>query len=306
MQKWDIPELPQKIVELIGGVRMERFPSLGWRDGKAYTLVCDHPHLAEQQLRETMIRLLAASERRELKSQIQYLPKWTQCGLWLSDRFDANGLTDYVSNLMVRLAMVETNWSKDSGGLDECPRSLIDWEARHVGRVQKIGMAAAEIARWLQKFAEAYYQLRRQKESMPKQLWEQATSMRMQLDGLMDPAHAMHTPWVYLKDFPRFLNAMALRLEKLRSSGLPKDQQLDAGPEQAAKDYAVRIAKLESQLAFAKHKSRWHPDGTLLEYRWMIEEYRVSLHAQKLGTRMSVSPKRIEKLQQQLNTQSQS
>lgn len=306
MQKWDIPELPQKIVELIGGVRMERFPSLGWRDGKACTLVCDHPHLAEQQLRETMIRLLAASERRELKSQIQYLPKWTQCGLWLSDRFDANGLTDYVSNLMVRLAMVETNWSKDSGGLDECPRNLIDWEARHVGRVQKIGMAAAEIARWLQKFAEAYYQLRRQKESMPKQLWEQATSMRMQLDGLMDPAHAMHTPWVYLKDFPRFLNAMALRLEKLRSSGLPKDQQLDAGPEQAAKDYAVRIAKLESQLAFAKHKSRWHPDGTLLEYRWMIEEYRVSLHAQKLGTRMSVSPKRIEKLQQQLNTQSQS
>jgi hypothetical protein len=36
----------------------------------------------------------------------------------------------------------------------------------------------------------------------------------------------------------------------------------------------------------------------------MIEEFRVSIHAQKLGTRMSVSPKRIEKLQEQLRAES--
>ncbi|MFM8570280.1 MAG: DUF3418 domain-containing protein [Pirellula sp.] len=113
----------------------------------------------------------------------------------------------------------------------------------------------------------------------------------------------MHTPWVYIKDLPRFLAAIALRLEKLRVGGFAKDQQVDAGPAQAQLDYSERIARLESQLAFSKHKSRWHPAGLLLEYRWMIEEYRVSVHAQKLGTRMSVSPKRIEKIQQQLQTE---
>jgi ATP-dependent helicase HrpA len=304
MQAWDIPELPKKIIELNGGVRMERYPSLLWNDAKVSTTIYDLPHLAEQQLRETMVRSLAIQERRELKSQIQFLPKWTQCTLWLSDRFDANKLTDFVAQLMVRLALVETNWTKDSGRFEPSPRTLLDWEARRVGKVQKIGAATVELARWLPKFAEAYQQIRRLKESLPKPLWEQSSSLRAQLDGLMDPAHAMHTPWLFVKDIPRFLNALALRIEKLRTSGTPKDQQTDLAPAEAFQDYSKRIAELESQLAVAKHKLHWYPDGTLLDYRWMIEEFRVSIHAQKLGTRMSVSPKRIEKLQEQLRTES--
>ena len=69
MQAWDIPELPKKIIELNGGVRMERYPSLLWNDAKVSTTIYDLPHLAEQQLRETMVRSLAIQERRELKSQ---------------------------------------------------------------------------------------------------------------------------------------------------------------------------------------------------------------------------------------------
>ena len=303
MQAWDIPELPQKIIELNGGVRMERYPSLQWIDSKVSTTIYDHPHLAEQQLRETMIRALAIQERRELKSQIQFLPKWTQCTLWLSDRFDANKLTDFVAQLMVRLALVETNWTKDSGRFEPCPRTLLDWESRRVGKVQKIGTATVELARWLPKFAEAYQQIRRLKESLPKPLWEPSSPLRAQLDGLMDPAHALHTPWLFVKDIPRFLNALALRIEKLRTIGSPKDQQSDLAPANASKDFSKRIAELESQLALAKHQLKWHPDGNLLDYRWMIEEFRVSIHAQKLGTRMSVSPKRIEKLQEQLQAE---
>jgi ATP-dependent helicase HrpA len=139
---------------------------------------------------------------------------------------------------------------------------------------------------------------------VPKPTWEQSKEIQTQLDGLLDPAHAFHTPWIYIKDLPRFLSAIAIRLEKLKLGGLQKDQQLDLGPAQSASDYLQRISKLESQLAFSKHKSKWYPAGSLLEYRWMIEEFRVSVHAQKLGTRMSVSPKRIEKMQQLLDTQS--
>lgn len=305
MQQWDIPTLPSQVIELVGGVRMQRYPSLSWKDSKATTIVYDHPQLAEQQLRECVIRLLTANQRREIKGQIQYMPKWTQCGLWLSDRFDAQSLTDFVSFLLARLALVETNWQTDAGDFQAVPRTLIDWEARRAGAVQKIAMAAAEVSRWLQKFAEAYYQVRKQKEAMPKPLWQQASAIHQQLDALTDPMHAFHTPWVYIKDLPRFLSALALRLEKLRLSGLQKDQALDAGPAKAADDYASRISKLESQLAFARHNRKWYPQGLLLEYRWMIEEYRVSVHAQKLGTRVSVSPKRIEKIQQQLQSETQ-
>ena len=36
------------------------------------------------------------------------------------------------------------------------------------------------------------------------------------------------------------------------------------------------------------------------EYRWMIEEYRISLFAQQLGTVGPVSRKRLEKLWEEL------
>jgi hypothetical protein len=81
---------------------------------------------------------------------------------------------------------------------------------------------------------------------------------------------------------------------------------MDRPIEEAWKDYLRRISQLESSLPPANlspdiHRSRWHPSGKLLEYRWMIEEYRVSVHAQKLGTRISVSPKRMEKAREQLD-----
>ena len=43
-----------------------------------------------------------------------------------------------------------------------------------------------------------------------------------------------------------------------------------------------------------RREGRW--DARLDEWRWMLEEYRVSLFAQQLGTRMPVSAKRLAKL----------
>ncbi|XZE20204.1 DUF3418 domain-containing protein [Pirellulaceae bacterium SH449] len=40
--------------------------------------------------------------------------------------------------------------------------------------------------------------------------------------------------------------------------------------------------------------------GGLIDYRWHIEELRVSIHSQHLGTRVSISPKRLEKLREKL------
>jgi ATP-dependent helicase HrpA len=124
-----------------------------------------------------------------------------------------------------------------------------------------------------------------------------------QLAALLDPANAYHTPWVYWKDLPRFLLGVASRLEKLKSVGAAKDQQNDQPAAKAWGDYLQRISRLEQLPAYAQKSVRWAPSGSLLEYRWMIEELRVSIHAQKLGTRMSASPKRIEKLQSQLDAE---
>ena len=45
----------------------------------------------------------------------------------------------------------------------------------------------------------------------------------------------------------------------------------------------------------AKHAQEGKRDPQLTLYRWMLEEYRVSLFAQQLGTKMAVSDKRLSK-----------
>ena len=337
MSNWDIADLPRSVIEPVGGVRIERFPTLLPSQAKPTpanpastptlakptpakptlakpnvsignqiaTGVVDHPHLAEQYLRESVIRLFANSETREIKSQIQFLPKWKECSLWLSDRWPANTLQDIVASLMIRLAIVESDWNRDRPDFAPVPRTQIDWEARRVQRVKSIGVAAAEIARWLPKLADAYQQVRKLREQTPKTFAENLQVIDRQLAALLDPNHAFHTPWVYWKDLPRFLLGIVSRLEKLKSNGGAKDLQMDQPALSAWTDYLQRIGQLETIPSFAQRSASWYPSGALLEYRWMIEELRVSIHAQKLGTRMSASPKRIEKIQSQLNAEPQ-
>jgi ATP-dependent helicase HrpA len=304
MTQWDIEDLPKSILQSMGGVRVERYPSLTIRDGKIGTRVYDHPHIAEQMLRECWIRLVAASERREIKSHIPYLPQWSNASLWLSDRWTSEQLTDWLAMLIGRLALVETDWTRSAADFSPCCRTRTDWEALRVDRVRRIATAAAEIGRWLPKVAESYHQVRKLKESLAPNLAINRKSIQSQLDRLMDPSHVFHTPWVYVRDWPRFLAGITARLEKMKSIGSIKDLELDHGPSRAWDDYARRLLAKEAELPATVSGAKWHPTGTLLEYRWMIEEFSVSIHAQKLGTRISVSPKRIEKIQSQLATES--
>ncbi len=87
-----------------------------------------------------------------------------------------------------------------------------------------------------------------------------------------------------LAHLPRYLQAMALRLERLRSD--------------PARD-AARMAEIQPlvqrwQRTVAALKGRTEP--WLLEYRWLLEELRVSLFAQELRTPTPVSVKRLDKM----------
>jgi ATP-dependent helicase HrpA len=86
--------------------------------------------------------------------------------------------------------------------------------------------------------------------------------------------------------FPRYLKALEVRLDKL-SNNLARD--LEASRDVGRRWQAV-LARREKQAAREL-------DGTALEnYRWMLEEYRVSLFAQPMKTAVPVSAARLDKL----------
>jgi ATP-dependent helicase HrpA len=94
------------------------------------------------------------------------------------------------------------------------------------------------------------------------------------------------TPWKWLQHFPRYFAAIAYRIEKLPASSISKDLALTDDVDRFWQQYV-------SQKSAHEHQSVYDPELDL--FRWMIEEYRVSLFAQTLGTSQTVSAKRLEK-----------
>jgi ATP-dependent helicase HrpA len=111
-----------------------------------------------------------------------------------------------------------------------------------------------------------------------------------QLRDLLQPGFQRDTPGDWLAQYPRYLKALRARVERL-SGQYAKDQKHTA---------------LLQELSEPLQQTRGQSDGLLLrcpaamQYRWMLEELRVSLFAQNLGTRQAVSQKRLQEQWQQV------
>ena len=88
-----------------------------------------------------------------------------------------------------------------------------------------------------------------------------------------------------LQEYPRYISGILYRLEKL---GLSSQQDLE------------RIKKLEAW--WERYSSiEITANEKVRNFRWLLEEYRISLFAQALGTKVPVSEKRLEKEWQKLS-----
>ena len=90
------------------------------------------------------------------------------------------------------------------------------------------------------------------------------------------------TPWERLKEYPRYLQAIEQRLEK-HGRDPKRDAQLVA-----------QVAPLEARYRERVKMERGARAPERDEYRWLLEELRVSLFAQQLKTRVPVSARRLD------------
>ncbi|HSC82832.1 MAG TPA: DUF3418 domain-containing protein, partial [Pseudomonas sp.] len=109
--------------------------------------------------------------------------------------------------------------------------------------------------------------------------------IKLQLSNLVYPGFVRETPAEWLKEVPRYLKAIEQRLDKIGSQ-VQRDRVWAGELAGYWEQYQARLGK---------HAQEGKRDAELLLYRWMLEEYRVSLFAQQLGTRMAVSDKRLGK-----------
>ena len=111
-----------------------------------------------------------------------------------------------------------------------------------------------------------------------------ADDIAAQLERLVPKRFLVETPWVRLAHLPRYLKAIVLRLDKLRA-----DPARDASR-------LAELRPLEQRHLRKLAERRGSRDPKLDEFRWWLEELRVSLFAQELKTPQPVSAKRLEKI----------
>ena len=91
-------------------------------------------------------------------------------------------------------------------------------------------------------------------------------------------------PFAQLAHIPRYLKALATRMERAKLNPA-KDKERIA----LVAPYIARIKALSETLPPASDRYQ-----QLENFRWLVEEYKVSVFAQELGTAYPVSPKRLE------------
>src|SRR5690625_467827 len=112
-----------------------------------------------------------------------------------------------------------------------------------------------------------------------------AADLRAQHDELIQQGFVSSTGWSNLRHVPRYLQAMNLRLDKLEAGGALQRDGLNM---QVVQDLEKAYEDLKAQA----------PTGVptpaaIREIYWLLQELRVSLFAQELGTATSVSEKRL-------------
>ncbi len=121
-------------------------------------------------------------------------------------------------------------------------------------------------------------------ENPPPGRAESIDDIRSHLDTLVYRGFILSTPLEQLENYPRYLEALERRIEKIRLGGARDADKVSA----IASHWERFVARAVDHLA------RGRSDPERERYRWMMEEYRVSLFAQEVGTAYPVSQKRLD------------
>jgi ATP-dependent helicase HrpA len=271
---WTFGELPElmEVKSLVG------FPALVDRTAHVEIEVFDEPDVAARQHRAGLRRLFAL----QLKEPLKYLEKNIPDLQRMAAQFMSLGTLEDLRDQIVAVAL-------DRAFLAEpLPADARAFALRLEEGRARLNLIAQEVARAVAAVLHEHAAAQRKlKDSKPTK--DVADDAAGQLQRLVHKRFVIETPWAALNHLPRYLRALVMRLDKLRAEPARDAQRL------------AELRPIEQRWQRRISERRGAPDARLDEFRWLLEELRVSLFAQELRTPQPVSVKRLEKVWSQLS-----
>ncbi|MDQ3058528.1 MAG: ATP-dependent RNA helicase HrpA [Pseudomonadota bacterium] len=285
---WSFGELPELMEIGRGKQTLIGFPAL-IDLGDAVTIeVFDEPDAAAAKHRAGLRRLFSLQIRDALKYLEKNLPdlqKMATAYMLVGRAADnsGGGTLEELRQQIIEVAL-------DRAFLVEpLPTCEADFKKRVDDGRGRLTLIASEVARLagaiLSEFAVAQRKIKDTKNAV-----EASQDAAQQLQRLVPKKFLTSTPYGQLQHFTRYLKAITLRLDKWRA-----DPARDAARMAEIRPQEQRYWRLVAE-------RKGSVDARMQEFRWLLEELRVSFFAQELRTPQPVSSKRLDKTWAQINS----
>lgn len=280
IRSWDVEDLPARVHVATPGGEIVAFPALVDCEASVTLALIPDERTARAQHALGVRRLLAISHRRLLRRTLQGWPAMGAMRLSIASLGLETSIDDEVALVAIGRAAGE-------------PLSGVR-TARQFARVgdeveRAVDGALLDALDLAAQILAASRLLLGELEQSRHPAWQESVAdIEGHLRELLPERLLSTRPWDRLRHLTRYLRAGTLRLQKLAAGGLDRDIR--------------RLRELQPRwerwLELDKLASELPPScslrSTLDEYRWMLEEYRVSLFAQELGTATKVSAPRVD------------
>ena len=278
---WTFGELPELLEIQKGGQTLIGYPGLIDAGDAVMIEVFDEPDVAAVKHRAGLRRLFSLQIKDALKyleKNIPDLQKMAITFLQVGKTADGagGGTIEELREQIVSVALDRAFL------LEPLPTNEADFKRRIDEGRGRLTLIANEVARLasviLLEYAAAARKLKDTRNAP-----EATADVAQQLARLMPKRFLANSPWGPLQHFARYLKAITARLDKYRAD--------------PARD-AARLAELrplEQRYWRLVAERKGVVDERMQEFRWLLEELRVSFFAQELRTPQPVSVKRLDK-----------
>jgi ATP-dependent helicase HrpA len=283
---WTFGELPELLEIQKGGQTLIGYPGL-IDVGDAVTIeVFDEPDVATAKHRAGLRRLFSLQIKDALKyleKNIPDLQKMAVTFMQVGKSADGagGGTIEELREQIIAVALDRAFL------LDPLPTNESDFKRRVDEGRGRLTLIANEVAR-LTAIILAEYAVAARKIKDSKNAPEATADAAQQLARLMPKRFLLNSPWAALQHFARYQKAITARLDKYRA-----DPARDAAR-------LCELRPLEQRYWRLVAERKGVVDERMQEFRWLLEELRVSFFAQELRTPQPVSVKRLEKAWAQL------
>ncbi len=283
---WTFGELPELLEIQKGGQTLIGYPGLIDVGDAVMIEVFDEPDVAAAKHRAGLRRLFSLQIKDALKyleKNIPDLQKMAITYLLVGKTADGagGGTIEELREQIVSVALDRAFL------LEPLPTNEHDFKRRIDEGRGRLTLIANEVARLagviLLEYASAARKLKDTRNAP-----EATADVAQQLARLMPKRFLANSPWGPLQHFARYLKAITARLEKYRA-----DPARDAAR-------LVELRPLEQRYWRLVAERKGVVDERMQEFRWLLEELRVSFFAQELRTPQPVSVKRLDKAWAQL------